>query len=320
MNIVQKKASGAPTRIIIAVSWTVVAFVGMGMAWRAHRAIEELTAAAAGNERERIRFIAAVKRAEEEIEDAARKRAEIRILSAPPSRGLVTQSLPTEVPEPRIGRAALDTPELQARALQTFRAGLSLNYGAFYRALNLDANQMGRFEALQVEHKGRMGDIRATARNTLVDPRTAIAVDAVSLDGQPVKIQADPTITRLRQAEEAEFGAALTTLLGESGYEQLQLFEHTAQSRAFISELAGNLSFTSAPLSPMQSRQLAAALQDGNFSLEISPGTTRWDEILHQARFFLSSIQIQELEALAAKSKSAVARRELTRLILNSRK
>ena len=297
-----------------------VAIIGAMLAWRAHGTTERTQAAAAVLERDRLRLAAEVKSLERQIEEARRAPSGTVAGAERVGHGGAEGGQNTMPPTAFVRQIPPDNTEMQARALHTLHAGLALKYGALYRSLGLDGDGVAKFESLMAEHEGRKIDIRTTERTVPLDPATAVAVDAITSDGRPTKILVDASIAALRQEEEARFKAAQTALLGAAGYEQLQEFERTGESRGFVSELVGNLALGSAPLSAAQGWQLMQALQEGSFTVKLGPENTNWDAILGRAQSFLTPAQFDEMKSLAAKAKLQVDRNELSRLIRSTKR
>lgn len=295
-------------------------FIAIGsavVAWRSHCEIDRARIAGSAAEQERSRLAAELRRLEGQIGEVTRQQSQAKILlkqadhlreaGGPGGPGLV-QHIP------------FDNAEMQARNLRTVRSGFGLKYGAFYRALGLDADRIAKFEALLAEYEGRKSDILTAQRAMPIDHATAVPFDAVTADGQRVQIAMDPSIANLRRDTDRQLKEGQTTLLGADGYARLQEFETTTESRSFVGDLVGNLSLTAYPLTAEQGKGLVQALQAGNFSVKIEPEKTDWSTILMQARPLLTPAQFDELQALASVHKLKVARNEISQVLRGARK
>lgn len=286
--------------------------------WRSHRAIGNARARAVAAEQERHRLTAEVARLEAKITDVRRSQLDV---AATPTRSSAGQTRAASAsPVERVLQVPPDNVEMQTLALRTFRSGLGLKYGAFYRALGLNAEQIAKFEALLADYEGRKSDIRATERSIPLDRTTAVPFDAITVEGKRTQILMDPAIAKLRREADARLKQEQTALLGEDGYARLQEFEATAESRAFVGDLVGNLALTAHPLTAEQGKGLVRALQAGNFAVRLAPEKTDWDTILAQARPLLAPGQFDELQALAAAHKLKVTRNDVGRLLQSMRR
>lgn len=301
-----------------------LALGGAQISWQAWHAAQAHSVALARERTERAALVAEADRLAQQVQDAERRLAQARgtveKLIGPSPAGAAGSAAPS-VPSFRSTPAASDPPEAHAAAIGALKAGLPLKYGAFYRAAGFNTEQVAKFEALVVEHDGRVRDIRAVEAGIKIDRATAVPRDAITIDGQRVQVMEDPSIATLRKAEEARFQQAQIALLGEAGYAQLQQFDQGAESRTFVADLVGNLALVGAPLSFEQGEQLTQAFQKTGFRTKIEPQGNDWASLAAQARPLLSPAQYAEFEAQLARVRVEVAgRAELIRSVREWRK
>jgi hypothetical protein len=301
--------------ILMVLSATIA--IGSAMlAWRSHWAIVRATNSARAAEQESQRLATEARRLEEEIGPAMNRQAEGPVALKTPDQ--LSQEGKSREPD-FVLRIPFDDPEMQTHALRTLQSGLGLKYAAFYRALGLDAERIAKFESLLAEYEGRKVDIRTVERTRPVDPALAVPFDAVTVDGRRVQIAMDPSAAKLRRAADADLKQAQIALLGPNGYERLQEFEATAESRTFVGDLVRNLALTAQPLTADQGERLLQALQAGNFQVKIEPEKTEWSAILAQARPALTPAQFDEFQALASAHKLKVVRNEMSHMLQSAK-
>ncbi len=180
----------------------------------------------------------------------------------------------------RIALVAAD-PRLRELGLRAFRAGMAQNLGPFFRALNLDADQVGKFAALECRHWEAQVDIFATA----------------DTQGIPTN---DPAVTALLAGEGSQHQAAQRSLLGDAGYGQLQNFYRAQPLMDVVNTVAENVAFSPAPLSGTQEAQLLQLLANASGAYQAggaaSAGTLDWPTVVDQARPLLLPSQFSVLE------------------------
>jgi hypothetical protein len=304
------------TKNIVAILAAMGAVSGAGIAWWSHRTTLDLERESTTLAKQRAALAITARHLEGQIATSQREHAELGH-SNDPAR--VTPRPATNAAAP-VADNPRNNPELQARALETFKAGLLAKYAAFYRAVGLTAERAARFEALLLEHEGRQRDIIAAETTVRIDPATAETREAVTVDGRRVAVLVDPAIAALRRVEDARFKADEIALLGESGYAQLQAYDGMAESRGVVSELVRNLSLGPALLSVEQGEQMVAILQGANYHAKLAPENNRWDEIIQRAQGVLAPPQAGEFDALIEKLRRDAARNPLQRAVQDWRK
>lgn len=301
---------------LIAVLAAMAAVSGAVVAWQSHRAARALYAEARAADEERERLAALVRTQEKQIAEAKRQQIEVgskQVAGAVPAKTAAR-------PDLGVTANARLNPELQARALETYKAGLSSKYGAFYRTARLGTEQVAKFEAQLTEHEGRIRDIRAAEVGLPINLATAETREAIATDGRKVQVMVDPSIAKLQREEDARLKSEQTALLGEAGYAQWQDFERSGDSRAFVTQLVKNLALTTEPLSATQGEQLVHDLQARGFSAALGAPEIAWAAVLAEEQGSLTPGQLAELQAQIAKSKEGTERAQLERLVGDWRK
>jgi hypothetical protein len=266
-----------------------VAFM-LGLAWLDGRASQKAVGTLADLETRQaaLRFEVQVARrrlAEATRDAAALQAAESALMRAAPipfRKG----TAPKLDEMSRIALVAAD-PRLRALGLRAFRAGMAQNLGPFFRALNLDADQVGRFTALECRHWEAQVDVFATAGD----------------QGVPTN---DPSVTAMLAAEGAQHQAAERSLLGDAGYQQLQNFYRAQPLMDVVNAIAGDVAFSPVPLTGTQEDELLQLLANASGQYQAggaaSTGTLDWPAIMDRARPLLLPSQFSALEVARDKS------------------
>jgi hypothetical protein len=140
-------------------------------------------------------------------------------------------------------REMLAKPEVQAMIGLQQRGGIESRFAALFKNLNLSADQAAKLSALLAERGNTRQDLFAVAREQGIDPRT------------------NPDAYRKLFADaQNEINAGIKSVIGETGFAQLQNYEQTMPQRAIVNELQQRLSYTSTPLTAAQSEQLIQIL------------------------------------------------------------
>lgn len=285
-----------------------LAMIGASSAWHAWDAARTAEAAASRARETRRALVAETAPLALELAVAERRLEELRARlgeNSPPRPAIPAGA--SVGPGGRVTRSTPDSkdpPAAHAQAMELLKAGLPVKYAAFYREAGLTPDRIAKFEAILVEHDGRLRDIRAAEASIKLDRTTAVPREAITFDGRRVQVMQDPAIAALRREEDARFRSDQVALLGEAGYAALQDFENGSESRAFVGELVGNLALTAAPLSLEQGRQLTRVLVAAGFKLKVEPETADWARILARAPAVLSPVQFVEFEAQLARARS----------------
>jgi len=165
--------------------------------------------------------------------------------------------------------------------LKNLHAWLELRNGSFYRKLGLAPDQVDKFERLSIAHWMRMQDIVEGARDQGVSG-------------------SDSVVGLLQGQENAQFEKEEASLLGEEAYQQLREYDRTLEARTLVSGVAGNVYYTSSPLTAEQGDQLAQILAKNSASYQqggdAGPNDINLATTLSQAAEFLSPTQIAALK------------------------
>jgi hypothetical protein len=140
-------------------------------------------------------------------------------------------------------RELMAKPEVQAMLNLQQKAGIESRYAPLFKRLNLSAVQAEQLTALLAERGTTRQDVFAAAQEQGINPRT------------------NPEAFRKLLADAQDgINVGIKSIIGESGFAQLQNFEQTGPQRAVVGELQQRLSYTATPLSAEQSEQLVQIL------------------------------------------------------------
>ncbi|HET7538092.1 MAG TPA: hypothetical protein VFJ90_16645 [Candidatus Didemnitutus sp.] len=142
-------------------------------------------------------------------------------------------------------RAFAESPQAQQFMAMQQKAALDGRYASLFRKLNLSPTDLEKLKSLLVERQTAAMDVMMAARNQGVDVRTS-----------------GTEIAQLVRDAQAEVDGSIQDLLGTTGYQQYQDYEHTLPMRGTVNQLEQRLSYSSAPLSSDQAEQLARILAD----------------------------------------------------------
>ncbi len=135
------------------------------------------------------------------------------------------------------------SPEVQALVAVQQKARLENTYGNLFRNLNLTAAQQDKVESLLLDRQSTLQDVLAAARDQGINPRTDR--DAFG---------------KLLTDAQASVSDSLKSVLGDSGFAQLQNYDQTMPERNLVNQLQQRLSYSDAPLTFAQSEQLVQIL------------------------------------------------------------
>ena len=158
--------------------------------------------------------------------------------SAPRSRGG-----PNPVEQANALRDLMAKPEVQALLSSQQKAAIDARYAALFKSLNLAPDQADKLKSLLAERQTTGIDVMEAARAQGIDPR------------------ANPAAYRkLMSDARNEVDVGIKSMLGESGFAQLQTYEQTMPQRNLVNELQQRLSYTNNPLNSGQADQLVQIL------------------------------------------------------------
>lgn len=305
------------TKIVIAAA-SVAVGLALGTALyerhEAHRAQAAL--AAAGQENAGLRDH--LQRAGAQIEEAGKKlrAAEALAASLKKSADEAARKAAAQATQVAAARPALPTdkttieilmsnPEYFALQSKVYRNSLRFRFGPLYRKLGFSPQQISEFEAAQVEYKEAGWDVLAAARTQGL-------------------AYGDPLLAKLNTPAWKNAGEKLKMILGEAGGDEYKAYIKTVDARPSVDALAATLYYTEAPLTADQADQLAqlVATNTGKVSVAATGNANYavvdWDKITMQAGAFLSSTQLQALQAVAIKRSSEEELSTLARKLTDS--
>lgn len=140
-------------------------------------------------------------------------------------------------------REAMAKPEVQAMIASERKAGIEARYAALFRNLNLTADQADKLAGLLADRQSAVQDVWAAARDQGVNPRS-----------DPAGFQ-----NLIAQAQ-ASVDDSIKSLIGDSGYSQLQNYDATMPQRNVVDTLQQRLSYSDSPLTAQQADQLVQIL------------------------------------------------------------
>lgn len=153
-------------------------------------------------------------------------------------------------------RELMNKPEVQAMIAQQQKAALDARYAALFKNLNLSPEQADKLKALLIERQTSRQDVFEAARAQGIDPRE------------------NPEAYRKLMADaRAQVETSIKSLLGDSGYTQLQTYEQTIPQRGLVTDIQQRLSYSNTPLTATQAEQLVQILA-ANTPPRPAPGNT----------------------------------------------
>ena len=186
----------------------------------------------------------------------------------------------------RVRSVRTNDPAHQQLIEREARAATRVDYAAFYRERRMTGEQREAFEGLLAERTLAMVDLQGAAR-------------ALGL------ALTDPAVAAMRERGEQAFRNELEALLGRGGHEAAQRYDALALVRGVVSKVAGETSFTAAPLTAAQGRQLAEILTRHDPLLTepdsgIEEARIDWTEVVAEAQSVLAPEQLEALRGAAA--------------------
>jgi hypothetical protein len=140
-------------------------------------------------------------------------------------------------------RDLVTKPEVQALMRVQQQAAVDARYAALFRNLNLAPDQLNKLKTLLADRQTTLQDVMLAARDQGIEPRT------------------DPAAFRKLVSDTQEaLNNNIRSLLGDSGFTQLQTYEQTLPQRNVVNDLQQRLSYTDTPLTPNQADQLVQIL------------------------------------------------------------
>jgi hypothetical protein len=140
-------------------------------------------------------------------------------------------------------RELVNKPEVQALMRVQQQAAVDARYAALFRNLNLPPEQLNKLKTLLADRQTALQDVMLAARDQGIEPRT------------------DPAAFRkLVTDTQNDLNNNIRSLVGDSGFTQLQTYEQTLPQRNVVNDLQQRLSYTDTPLTANQADQLVQIL------------------------------------------------------------
>ncbi|MGI9133059.1 MAG: hypothetical protein ACR2I0_03815, partial [Rhodoferax sp.] len=140
-------------------------------------------------------------------------------------------------------RDLMAKPEVQALLSVQQKAAIDARYASLFKSMNLSPEQADKVKSLLADRQTTMLDVMAAAREQGIDPRTDRA-----------------GFQQLMANAQNEINSGLKAVLGDAGFNQLQIYEQTMPQRNLVNQLQQRLSYTDTPLSQAQADQLVQVL------------------------------------------------------------
>ncbi len=231
------------------------ASIGCGVfAWRQHRELVELRAALTDRgEWQRKAGELETRNREQRAQLAARssagKEAAVDASSSGPRRVsndatnvLSADSSATVEIQTAAIRELMNQPDVQAMLNVQRRAAIEQRYNDLFKKLNLPPERIEKLKALLEERSNTMQDMIAAARD------------------QGINLRTNPEGRKLVTDTQNQLNESIKATIGDDGFAKLSSYERTTPQRTVVGDLEQRLSYTSAPLTPIQAEQLVQIL------------------------------------------------------------
>lgn len=175
------------------------------------------------------------------------------------------------------------------RAIQA-RTLLDRRYGALFKTLALTPAQLNQFKNLLIEKQQSARDALVAATS---NGMFGVSADSATVTG--IHPQANPIGLALANAV-GPIDQQIQSLLGDSGFGELQQYEQTLPERSSVTLLGQSLSYTSTPLTDEQANQMIQMLA------QYAPGGNRHDVSSDGPLVSNQSAEITDQEILQAQT------------------
>lgn len=153
-------------------------------------------------------------------------------------------------------RELMNKPDVQAMIAQQQKAALDARYSALFKNLNLSPEQAEKLKALLIERQASRQDVFEAARAQGIDPR-----------------ESPEAYRKLMADARNEVESSIKSVLGDSGYAQLQTYEQTMPQRGLVNEIQQRLTYSNTPMTATQAEQLVQILAANPPPRQTTPGT-----------------------------------------------
>jgi len=140
-------------------------------------------------------------------------------------------------------RELMARPEVQAIMSSQQKDAVQARYAALFKSLNLAPEQAEKLKTILADRQTTMQDVMSAARDQGIDPRT---------DRNAVQ--------KLMEVARNDITSSIKSVIGESGFNQLETYEKTIPQRNIVNQLQQRLSSTDTPLTSIQADQLVQIL------------------------------------------------------------
>jgi hypothetical protein len=137
----------------------------------------------------------------------------------------------------------LQDPDYQTLVNLTQKGMLDGRYAGLFKQLNLTPQQLEQFKELLVEKQTSLMDVIAAAQSQGLNPRT---------DRDAVR--------QLMAGTQAELDEGIKATLGDTAYAEYKEYERTLPYRNVVNQLEQRLSYSTSPLTDIQSQQMVQIL------------------------------------------------------------
>lgn len=151
----------------------------------------------------------------------------------------------------KVAMARFEDPELRADSVERQMNRIDARYGAFFKTLGLDADQMETLRTLMAEREVGDQELRMRRAGTQSEEER----EALEL---------------ARENQRAVIDGQIAELLGDQKATEMQDYTETLPYRQEVQALASSLSYTDSPLSEQQSDALARSIRDVSSTFEYS--------------------------------------------------
>jgi hypothetical protein len=140
-------------------------------------------------------------------------------------------------------RELVNKPEVQAMISLQQKAAIEARYAALFKNLNLQPEQVDKLKSLLAERLTTMQDVMTAAHEQGINPR-----------------ENPDSFRKLLTDAQNEINNGIKSVIGDSGFAQLQTYEQTLPQRNLVNDLQQRLSYTGMPLTASQAEQLVQIL------------------------------------------------------------
>lgn len=237
-------------------------------------------------------------RLETAAQEAKTLRAQLAEISAARAKAVAEEALAAEKREHSL-TVLLKDPEVLAASLASQRAAMATTYGALLLELGLTPEQTADFYGILSTSGERQADLRATQL------------------AQGLK-DSDPVVKEISKQIDRDCDTALHRLLGKSGLQRYEEYDHSAWLRDTVNGLAGAAVLDGVPWTPAQAGQMVELMmrhtpRDSTLH-PYDLGRVDWLAVDQQAKAILSAEQLLLFQTAQPDGPRGVGGRQQARL------